>query len=66
MGAVSISSTFGISPFAARDWAAAIAALELWSADCRIEMLELRVVERFVSASSSDERLCWADVKAEC
>ena len=66
VGAVSISSTLGISPFAARDCAAAIAALELWSADWRIEMLDCKVVESCVSESNSAVKVCVAAERASC
>lgn len=55
-----------MSPFAARDCAAAMAALELRSADCRIEIFEDSVLETLVRASSSEVRVCWAVDRAEC
>ena len=55
-----------MSPFCARDCAAAMAALELWRADWRMEMLDCRVVERVVSESSSEVRADVALERAKC
>lgn len=58
MGAVTISSTFGMSPLEARERAEAMARSARWREVLRMALLEERVVDKVERLACSDWS-CW-------